>query len=514
MSIAEQMGITLQLTSISTNIKERLDFSCALFNSDGKLLANAPHIPGHLGSMFLAVEKQLGIWKGQLKKGDVVFTNAHTTGGTHLPDQCLPTPKNYTKKEPLLKVNCYTRKVYSNMIKLLIYYTLNLVNTQDVQGQDLLDDCISDLKAHASANNKGLILMQNLINEFGLDVVHLYSNAIQKSAEAAVRDLLKIAYDRFGGEPLKAVDYLDDGTAIAVTITIDREDGSAILDFTESGDQFYSNLNCPIAVLYGSILYVLRCLINVDIPLNSGCMQPLDIRVREGSLFMPSPDAAVAGSNVETAQRISDTLFKAFQACAASQGTCNNFTFGSSDPQYGSFGYYETIAGGGGAGENFHGQSAVQVHTTNTRMTDSESFEKKFPCILRKYEINRGTGGKGLYKGGDGVIREIEFTIPIRSNLFNAKTCGQNTVFVKAGDRIRIETPSGGGWGVPIDEQDDDKKSISEQIHYPCIDAPFAKPTILTGSIGMKAITQTTNSRIDTTRTMKCPADEKLSKNL
>lgn len=396
-------------------------------------------------------------------------------------------------------------------------------------GSRLLEDCISDLKAHASANNKGIRLMKNLISEFGVEVVQLYTNAIQKSAEAAVRGLLKIAYDRFGGEPLKAVDYLDDGTAIAVTITINREDGSAILDFTESGDQFYSNLNCPIAVLYGSILYVLRCLINIDIPLNSGCMAPLDIRVRDGSLFMPSPDAAVAGSNVETAQRISDTLFKAFQACAGSQGTCNNFTFGSSDPKYGSFGYYETIAGGGGAGENFHGQSGVQVHTTNTRMTDSESFEKKFPCILRKYEINRGTGGKGLYKGGDGVIREIEFTIPIEATCLMQRRVfapygmngghpgkrgynywlkklpdgsyrrvalgGQNTVFVNPGDRIRIETPSGGGWGVPTDKKEGSKAAvmISEQIHYPCIDAPSSKPTILTGSVGLRAITQATN---------------------
>jgi len=398
-------------------------------------------------------------------------------------------------------------------------------------GSRLLEDSISDLKAHASANNKGMILVQNLIKEFGLDVVKLYMDAIQKSAEAAVRDLLKIAYDRFGGEPLKAVDYLDDGTAIAVTITIDRNDGSAIFDFTESGDEFYSNLNCPIAVLYGGILYVLRCLINVDIPLNSGCMEPLDIRVKEGSIFKPSPDSAVAGSNVETAQRISDTLFKAFQACAASQGTCNNFTFGSSDPKYGSFGYYETIAGGGGAGENFEGQSGVQVHTTNTRMTDSESFEKKFPCILRKYEINRGSGGKGFNKGGDGVIREIEFTIPIETTCLMQRRVfapyglnggspgkrgynywmkkrkdgtykkvalgGQNTVFVQAGDRIRIETPSGGGWGKPLELESDTSESnagsMAQQIHYPCIDAPNVKPSILTGSVGLRSITQNTN---------------------
>lgn len=393
-------------------------------------------------------------------------------------------------------------------------------------GSRALEDNISDLKAHASANYRGIKLLKGLIEEFGMKVVKLYMDAIQQSAETAVRRLLQIAYDKFGGAPMKAVDYLDDGTALSVTIAINRADGSAILDFTESGEQFYSNLNCPIAVLYGSILYVLRCLITIDILLNSGCMAPLDIRVREGSLFKPSFDAATVGSNVETAQRISDVLFKAFQTAAASQGTCNNFTLGSSDPEFGLFGYYETIAGGGGASKSFQGQSGVQVHTTNTRMTDSELFEKKFPCILRKYEINRGTGGLGLNNGGDGVIREIEFTIPLQATCLKQRRVfapygmneghpgrrgynywlrklkdgsyrkialgGQNSVWVKPGDRVRIETPSGVGWGKPVDESTETKTSDINEVDYPSIDARRVTPS-LTDSLAIRNMTQMTN---------------------
>lgn len=560
MSIAEQMGKTLQMTAISTNIKERLDFSCALFTSEGKLLANAPHIPGHLGSMFLAVEKQNELWKGKLKPGDVLFANHPSTGGTHLPDITVLTPVLDQNNDilfwtasrghhadiggisagsmPAMSKTVWQEgatiesdKLYDQgefqLGKVVDYLYTQPKKHPGCEGSRALDDNISDLKAHASANYRGIKLLEGLIKEYGMDVIKLYMDATQKSAEVAVRGLLQIAYDRFGGKPLKAVDYLDDGTAIAVTVTINREDGSAIFDFTESGEQFYSNMNCPIAVLYGSILYVLRCLINVDIPLNSGCMAPLDIRVRDGSIFKPSFDAATVGSNVETAQRISDTLFKAFRACAASQGTCNNFTFGSSDPKYGLFGYYETIAGGGGAGENFNGQSGVQVHTTNTRMTDSESFEKKFPCILRKYEINTGTGGKGLFTGGDGVIREIEFTIPMEVTLLMQRRVfapygmngghpgkrgynywlkklddgsyrkialgGQNSVWVKPGDRIRIETPSGGGWGKPADEKEEAEVALNSSVHYPSVDAVNAEPSILTGSVGLRNETQLTN---------------------
>lgn len=555
MSIAEQMGKTLQMTAISTNIKERLDYSCALFTPEGKLLANAPHIPGHLGSMFLAVEKQCELWNGKIKPGDVLFANHPSTGGTHLPDITVLTPILDDDNNVLFWTACrghhadiggisagsmpadskelwqegaaieseflYKEGVFQHDKVVELLYTIPS-QYPGCEGSRALEDNISDLKAHASANYKGIQLLKALIETYGYDVVKLYMDATQNAAEVAVRGLLKVAYERFGGEPLKAEEFLDDGTAISVTVTIDPKDGSAVFDFTESGDEFYSNLNCPIAVLYGSILYVLRCLINIDIPLNSGCMVPLDIRVREGSLFKPSYEAATVGSNVETAQRISDVLFKAFEACAASQGTCNNFTFGSSDPKYGIFGYYETIAGGGGAGENFNGQSGVQVHTTNTRMTDSESFEKKFPCILRKYEINRGTGGAGLNRGGDGVVREIEFTIPLQATCLMQRRVfapygmnggspgkrgynywlkqegerirkialgGQNSVWVTPGDRIRIETPSGGGWGRP----DVGAMSAFPKVKYPAIDAPYNQPSILTGAIGLRTAIESTN---------------------
>lgn len=556
MSIAEQMGKTLQMTAISTNIKERLDYSCALFTPEGKLLANAPHIPGHLGSMFLAVEKQSEMWKGKIKPGDVLFANHPSTGGTHLPDITVLTPVLDDDNNVLFWTACrghhadiggisagsmpadskeiwqegaaieseflYKEGVFQHEKVVELLYTIP-GQYPGCEGSRALEDNISDLKAHASANYKGIQLLKALIENYGYDVVKLYMDATQNAAEVAVRGLLQVAYDRFGGAPLKAEEFLDDGTSISVTVTINREDGSAVFDFTESGDEFYSNLNCPIAVLYGSILYVLRCLINVDIPLNSGCMLPLDIKVREGSLFKPSFEAATVGSNVETAQRISDVLFKAFEACAASQGTCNNFTFGSSDPKYGIFGYYETIAGGGGAGENFNGQSGVQVHTTNTRMTDSESFEKKFPCILRKYEINTGTGGSGLNKGGDGVVREIEFTVPMQATCLMQRRVfapygmnggspgrrgynfwlkkegtrtrrialgGQNSVWVRPGDRIRIETPSGGGWGKPASESESNR---FHEVSYPAIDAPFKQPSILTGAIGLRTAMANTN---------------------
>lgn len=560
MSIAEQMGTTLQMTAISTNIKERLDFSCALFDSEGKLLANAPHIPGHLGSMFKAVEAQNERWKGKLKPGDVLFANHPSTGGTHLPDITVLTPVLNENNEVLFwtasrghhadiggitagsmpsdskelwqegaaieSAKLYSEGVFQEDTVVDLLYT-QPGKYEGCSGSRALNDNISDLQAHASANYRGIKLLRALIDEFGMDVVNLYMTAIQESAENAVRDLLRLAYDKFGGADMKAVDYLDDGTAIAVTITVNKEDGSAIFDFTDSGEQFYGNLNCPIAVLYGAILYALRCLINVDIPLNSGCMEPLEIKVREGSIFRPSYDAATVGSNVETAQRITDVILKAFQAAAASQGTCNNFTFGSSDPKYGLFGYYETIAGGGGASDAFNGQSGVQVHTTNTRMTDSESFEKKFPCILRKYEINRGSGGLGLRRGGDGVIREIEFTIPLQATCLMERRVfapyglcgghsgrrgynfwlrrrkdgsykkialgGKNSVWVKPGDRIRIETPSGGGWGVPVDEETGAEVKDLNSVDFPVVDNYLTRKVNLTGGLAMRHFSQITN---------------------
>ncbi|CCE82366.1 Piso0_002089 [Millerozyma farinosa CBS 7064] len=557
MSIAEQMGTTLQMTAISTNIKERLDYSCAIFDSNGKLIANAPHIPGHLGSMFKAVEAQNELWKGKLKKGDVLFANHPSTGGTHLPDITVLTPvlddsnnvlfwtaarghhadiggltagsmpsnskEIWQEGAAIESAKLYSEGVFQEESVIDYLYT-KPGQYEGCSGSRALQDNISDLQAHASANYRGITLLEGLIKEFGLNIVLFYMEAIQKSAEVAVRNLLKSAYDRFGGEPMKAVEYLDDGTAIAVTITVNRDDGSAIFDFTETDEQFYGNLNCPIAVLYGSILYVLRCLINVDIPLNSGCMAPLDVRVREGSLFDASFDAATVGSNVETSQRITDVMLKAFKAVAGSQGTCNNFTFGSSDPKFGIFGYYETIAGGGGAGANFQGQSGVQVHTTNTRMTDSESFEKKYPCILHKYEINRGTGGLGLNKGGDGVIREIEFTIPLQATCLMERRVfspfgmnggypgrkgynywlrkqadgsfrkvslgGKNSVWISSGDRVRIETPSGGGWGVPHEEKSENSPIEKNDVSYAPAELVSEPSEVFTGSVALRHLQQ------------------------
>lgn len=356
-------------------------------------------------------------------------------------------------------------------------------------GTRCLADNISDLKAQVAANVKGINLIKAMIADHGLRTVHKYMYAIQKTAEVAVRELLKETYTKFGGKPLEAVDYMDDGTPIALKITI-SPDGTAIFDFTGSGPEVYGNTNAPKAITNSAIIYCLRALISSDIPLNQGCLNPITIVVPDGTILSPSRGAGVVGGNVLTSQRLTDVVLLAFRACAASQGCCNNLTFGTGGQNdkgehVPGFGYYETIAGGSGAGPSWKGESGVHTHMTNTRITDPEVFEKRYPALIRQFGLRHGSGGEGLHAGGDGVVRDIEFRVPVQCSILSERrgrrpyglegggdgASGLNLVVKKdektgtgrvvnlgskgtmklgKGDRIIIHTPGGGAWGKAV----------------------------------------------------------------
>ncbi|EDN08864.1 5-oxoprolinase [Histoplasma mississippiense (nom. inval.)] len=534
MSIAEQMGRTLQKTSVSTNIKERLDFSCALFSPDGGLVANAPHVPVHLGSMQFAVRYQHKYWEGKLEDGDVLISNHPTCGGTHLPDitvitpvfengeivfyvasrghhadigGCLPgsMPPTSTElwqegasieAEKLVTGGLFNEK---RMIELLLKEPAQYPGCS---GTRCLQDNLSDLRAQVAANQKGISLINGLIKECGLERVHTYMYAIQSTAEIAVRELLKTTA-RTLGSTLEAVDRMDDGTPIALKITIDGEKGEAVFDFAGTGCEVFGNTNAPPAITHSAIIYCLRSLVKSDIPLNQGCLNPIDIRIPPRTLLSPSKGAGVVGGNVLTSQRITDVVLKAFNACAASQGCCNNLTFGTGGKttnaeHVNGFGYYETIAGGSGAGPTWDGQSGVHTHMTNTRITDPEVFEKRYPCLLREFSLRKGSGGRGSHPGGDGVVRDIEFLIPIQCSILSERRShqpyglqgggpgesGKNlwvrrdkatgdemvvslgakaTVAMSKGDRIVVHTPGGGAWG-SVDEKRNVNKIVPDQF--------------------------------------------------
>lgn len=359
-------------------------------------------------------------------------------------------------------------------------------------GARCISDNLSDLKAQIAANTRGISLIQSLFTEYGVETVTKYMYAIQATAETAVRNLLKGLHQKFGGQPLEAVDHMDDGTPICLKITIDGSNGSAVFDFEGTGPEVYGSWNAPIAITHSAIIYCLRCMINADVPLNQGCLAPIDIRVPSPSILSPTKTAAVVGGNVVTSQRITDVVLKAFRACAASQGCCNNLTFGTNsitDHSTGAvikpgFGYYETIAGGSGAGPSWKGESGIHVHMTNTRITDPEILEKRYPTMLRQFTLRTGSGGRGLNPGGEGVVRDIEFLAPMQCSILSERRVhrpygleggedaqpglnlwitrdeetgeerrinigGKNTVSAKTHDRVVIMTAGGGGWGAP-----------------------------------------------------------------
>lgn len=514
MSIAEQMGRTLQKTAVSTNIKERLDFSCAIFSPDGGLVANAPHVPVHLGSMQFAVKYQHERWKGQLHDGDVLVSNHPSCGGTHLPDVTVITPvfrkgsdeivfyvasrghhadiggtlpgsmppnsKRLIEEGAAIEAEKLVENGVFNeerMIELLLHEPAKHPGSS---GTRCLKDNLSDLAAQVAANNKGIDLIHALIEEHTLQDVQKYMYAIQDTAEAAVRRLLKQFHAE--GKDLKAVDYMDDGTPIVLSISIDGSTGSATFDFSGTGPQVYGNTNAPVAITHSAIIYCLRSLVASDIPLNQGCLNPVTIIIPPHSLLAPAKEASVVGGNVLTSQRITDVVLKAFGACADSQGCMNNLTFGmggknAAGEHVAGFGYYETIGGGAGAGPTWDGQSGVHTHMTNTLITDPEIFEKRYPCILREFSIREESGGAGLRRGGDGIVRDIEFREEVQVSILSERRSrapagangggdgamgvnlwvegqgrvtslgGKATTTVRAGDRIVIKTPGGGGWG-------------------------------------------------------------------
>ena len=514
MSIAEQMGRTLQRTAISTNIKERHDFSCAIFDETGGLVANAPHQPVHLGAMSEAVRQQVKLQGKTLKVGDVLLTNHPIAGGSHLPDITVVTPV-WQNGEAIFYIASRghhadiggispgsmppfsrTLKEEGACIKTFKLVENGIFNEAGItelllapgkitrkpgepaiSGTRLLSDNLSDLKAQVAANQRGVDLQLEMVEHYSLEVVQAYMHHIQTNAEEAVRNMLKALSEREGlaeVDTVKANDFLDDGSEIILHLTIDRRDGSAIFDFTGTGPELWGNLNAPRAVTHSAILYSLRCLIDQEIPLNQGCLNPIQVIIEDGSLLAPSENAAVVGGNVLTSQRITDVILKAFRACAASQGCMNNFTFGNEN-----FGYYETMGGGAGAGPHWHGQSGVHTHMTNTRITDPEILERRYPVMLREFSVRKNSGGSGKFIGGDGLVREVEFLEPLNAailserrvhqpyglnsgepgksglNLFFRKDGtilflgGKNEIHAETGDRIRIETPGGGGYGRP-----------------------------------------------------------------
>ncbi|KAK5119216.1 hypothetical protein LTR85_007830 [Meristemomyces frigidus] len=458
MAIAEQMGRALQKTSVSTNVKERLDYSCALFDSDGGLVANAPHLPVHLGSMSTCVQKQAEIWRGKLKKGDVLVSNHPMFGGTHLPDITVITPA-FSGDEIVFYVASrahhadiggilpgsmppHSRELYQEGASIKTEKLVSEGKFEEKRitellldepakfagcsGTRCLADNLNDLKAQIAANQKGINLISTLIEDYGEDVVQYYMKNIQDNAELSVKNLLKDVSKRFEGRDLSAVDYMDDGSPIKLKITIDAEKGEAVFDFTGTGPEVYGNTNAPEAVTYSAIIYCLRCLISEDIPLNQGCLKPVKVLIPKKSFLSPSGNAAVVGGNVLTSQRVTDVVLKAFNACAASQGDCNNLTFGFGGNVEGEeavkgFGYYETIAGGSGAGPHWDGTNGVHTHMTNTRITDAEVFERRYPVVLREFSLRAGSHGAGQHKGGDGVVRDIEFRIPVQVSILSER---------------------------------------------------------------------------------------------
>ncbi|KAG9311447.1 Hydantoinase B/oxoprolinase [Chiua virens] len=359
-------------------------------------------------------------------------------------------------------------------------------------------DVESDLKAQVAANYKGVQLLRAMINEYGLKTVQEYMYHIRANAENSVRNLLMEVVKRAGSNVLTSVDYLDDGTPIKLRVEINEETRSAVFDFEGTGCEVRGNLNSPISVVHSAVIYCMRAMLNVDIPLNAGCLVPLDVRIPKKSLLSPSRTAAVCGGNVLTSQRIVDVVLKAFHACAASQGCTNNLTFGTGGKNsdgiaVAGWGYYETIAGGSGAGPGWHGTSGVHTHITNTRIGDVEILERRYPVLMHQFGLRPGSGGNGEWHGGDGVIREFEVTHPLQVSILSERRTrapygvdggedglmgrntwikqrreqdkdvvadedqgprhvnigGKATVLMGKGDRLLIETPGGGGWGIP-----------------------------------------------------------------
>lgn len=489
MSVAEQMGRVLQRTSLSTNIRERLDFSCAVFDPEGHLVANAPHIPVHLGAMGDTVRAVVNAHP-QMAPGDVFVSNDPALGGSHLPDVTVVTPVFDRRGRRVFftasrghhadigGVTPGSMPPFSRTLEEegIVFRAERIVSAGRFERDWVLaklssgpyparnpHDNLADLEAQIAANRAGEALLLELGERYGLEEVHRYMAFLQEQAAAQVAD--EIARIPPGDHVF--ADALDDGTRIQVTLR--ATDRRLLIDFAGTAPEQPNNLNAPRAVTTAAVLYFLRSLLSSSIPLNHGCLAPVTIHLPEGTLLSPSPGRAVAGGNVETSQRIVDVLLGASGRAAASQGTMNNLTFGNAR-----FGYYETIAGGAGAGPGFAGASGVHTHMTNTRITDPEVLESRYPIRLVEFSLRRGSGGGGTFGGGDGVCRELEALEPLEVSILSQRrhtapfglaggapgAPGRNlvggrdlgpcaTASLAVGERIRIETPGGGGFGPP-----------------------------------------------------------------
>jgi 5-oxoprolinase (ATP-hydrolysing) len=492
MSIAEQMGLRLQNTAYSVNIKERLDFSCALFDAEGSLIANAPHMPVHLGSMGESIKTVIRLNAGQMKPGNVYVLNAPYNGGTHLPDVTVITPV-FKKNQILFYVGSRghhadiggitpgsmppgSKVVEEEGVLIDNFLLVEEGRWREEETRALLasgrwparnvEQNLADLRAQVAANEKGVQELGRMVEAFGLDVVRAYMGHVQANAEESVRRVLGVLKDGAFSLPM------DCGGNINVKIRIGGDRRTARIDFSGTSAQLPNNFNAPSAVCMAAVLYVFRTLVDDDIPLNAGCLKPLEVLIPEGSMLRPRYPAAVVAGNVETSQCITDALYGALGVLAAAQGTMNNFTFGNDRYQY-----YETVAGGSGAGEGFDGADVVQTHMTNSRLTDPEVLEWRFPVRLESFEIRRGSGGRGRWRGGDGAVRRVRFLEPMTAAILSGHRLvrphgmaggepgapGKNYVVradgridelgpfdqteMAAGDVFVVESPGGGGYG-------------------------------------------------------------------
>jgi 5-oxoprolinase (ATP-hydrolysing) len=496
MSVAEQMGAALESTAQSVNIRERLDFSCALFDPGGNLIANAPHMPVHLGSMGTSVKEVVRRRGEEIRPGDVYAVNDPYHGGTHLPDLTVVTPVFGLgeRSDRILffvasrghhaevggitpgSMPAGSRDVHEEGVLFDNWLLVSEGRFRDDDTRRLLtgarypsrapDTNLGDLRAQVAANARGVEELGKLIEHFGLDVVLAYMGHVQDNAEESVRRVID-ALDE------GAYEYeTDSGAVIAVRVTVDRARRSATIDFTGTSPQLETNFNAPSSVVTAAVLYVFRTLVAADIPLNDGCLRPLRLVIPAGSMLAPVYPAAVVAGNVETSQSITGALYAALGVQAEGSGTMNNITFGNDRHQY-----YETVASGSGAGDGFAGASAVQTHMTNARLTDPEVLEWRFPVIVEEHSVRRGSGGNGRWAGGDGAVRRIRFLEPMtvstlaghrrvapygmaggspgslgrhfvaRADGGVAEMAGADSVDVEPGDVLVVETPGGGGYG-------------------------------------------------------------------
>lgn len=495
MSIAEQMGATLANTSYSVNIKERLDFSCALFDPEGNLVANAPHVPVHLGSMGESIKVVIEENSSTMQTGDVFVLNAPYNGGTHLPDVTVITPvfSEDDDKQVLFYVGSRghhadiggrtpgssppdSRHIEEEGVLIDNFLLVAKGKLREKETRELLasgtypcrniDQNMADLAAQIAANETGVRELHKMVANFSIDIVHAYMKHVQDNAEESVRRVLDVLKDGNFTYPM------DNDCRIKVTISVDREKREATIDFTGTSSQNEGNYNAPTAVCNAAVLYVFRTLVDDNIPLNEGCLKPLNLIIPRKTMISPEYPAAVISGNTEVSQAITDALYGALGVLASSQGTMNNFVYGNETHQN-----YETICGGTGAGPDHPGTSAVHSHMTNTRMTDPEVVEWRFPVRVESFSIRHGSGGKGRFAGGDGVTRKIRFLEPMTATILSshrqtepyglaggqAGGKGENLVLKKDGTTIKLEgndeismspddifiikTPGGGGYG-------------------------------------------------------------------